>query len=41
MDPLLDNRDERLGAKLTAMVLIGIPWQVVVGPRGLDNGVLG
>ena len=40
MDPLLDNRDERPGAKLVAMDLIGIPWQVVVGPRGLDNGVV-
>ena len=40
MDPLLDDRDERPGAKLAAMDLIGIPWQVVVGPRGLDNGVV-
>ena len=40
MDPLLDNRDERPGAKLVAMDLIGIPWQVVAGPRGLDNGVV-
>ena len=39
-DPLLDDRDERPGAKLAAMDLIGIPWQVVVGPRGLDNGVV-
>ena len=40
MDPLLDDRDERPGAKLAAMDLIGIPWHVVVGPRGLDNGVV-
>ena len=40
MDPLIDDRDERPGAKLAAMDLIGIPWQVVVGPRGLDNGVV-
>ena len=40
MDPLLDDRDERPGAKLAAMDLIGVPWQVVVGPRGLDNGVV-
>ena len=40
MDPLLDDRDERPGAKLAAMDLIGIPWQVVAGPRGLDNGVV-
>ena len=40
MSPLLDDRDERPGAKLAAMDLIGIPWQVVVGPRGLDSGVV-
>ena len=40
MDPLLDDRDERPGARLAAMDLIGIPWRVVVGPRGLDNGVV-
>ena len=40
MDSLVDDRDERPGAKLAAMDLIGIPWQVVVGPRGLDNGVV-
>jgi prolyl-tRNA synthetase len=39
-DPLIDDRDERPGAKLAAMDLIGIPWQIVVGPRGLDNGVV-
>ena len=39
-DPLLDDRDERPGAKLAAMDLIGIPWQIGVGPRGLDNGVV-
>ena len=36
-DPLLDDRDERPGAKLAAMDLIGIPWQIVVGPRGMQN----
>ena len=39
-DPLLDDRDERPGAKLASMDLIGIPWQVVVGPRGLGTGVV-
>ena len=39
-DPLLDDRDERPGVKLVAMDLIGIPWQIVVGPRGLDKGVV-
>ena len=39
-DPLLDDRDERPGAKLAAMDLIGIPWQIVVGPRGMENGMV-
>ena len=37
---MIDDRDERPGAKLAAMDLIGIPWQIVVGPRGMDNGVV-
>jgi prolyl-tRNA synthetase len=37
---LIDDRDERPGAKLAAMDLIGIPWQIVVGPRGMDNGLV-
>ena len=40
MDPLIDDRDERPGSKLAAMDLIGIPWQIIVGPRGLDNNVV-
>ena len=39
IDPLLDDRDERPGAKLAAIDLIGIPWQIIVGPRGLDKGL--
>ena len=39
-DPLIDDRNERPGAKLAAMDLIGIPWQIVVGPRGMDDGVV-
>ena len=40
LDPLLDDRDERPGVKLAAMDLIGIPWQIIVGPRGIENGVV-
>ena len=40
VDPMLDDRDERPGAKLAAMDLIGIPWQIVVGPRGMENGMV-
>ena len=39
-DVLYDDRDERPGAKFATAELIGIPWQVVVGPRGLDKGVV-
>jgi prolyl-tRNA synthetase len=37
---LYDDRDERAGAKFAAMDLIGLPWQAVVGPRGLKDGVI-
>ncbi len=35
---LYDDRDERAGAKFSTMDLIGLPWQVIVGPRGLKQG---
>jgi prolyl-tRNA synthetase len=37
---LYDDRDERGGAKFATMDLIGLPWQIVVGPKGLANGVV-
>ena len=40
LDPLYDDRDERAGVKFANMDLIGLPWQVVVGPRGLKNGMV-
>jgi prolyl-tRNA synthetase len=39
-EPLYDDRDERAGAKFADMDLIGLPWQVIVGPRGLKSGVV-
>jgi prolyl-tRNA synthetase len=35
IDVLYDDRDERPGAKFADMDLIGLPWQLVVGPREL------
>ena len=32
--------DERAGAKFATMDLIGLPWRITVGPRGLANGVV-
>ena len=37
---LVDDRDERPGAKFAAMDLIGLPWQVVIGPRGVQQGIV-
>jgi prolyl-tRNA synthetase len=38
IDVLYDDRDEGPGAKFADMDLIGLPWQLVVGPRGLKSG---
>ena len=38
IEVLYDDRDEGAGIKLAEMDLIGIPWQIRVGPRGLKNG---
>jgi prolyl-tRNA synthetase len=38
LDILYDDRDDRAGAKFTTMDLIGLPWQLVVGPKGLAQG---
>ena len=35
---LYDDLDERPGAKFATADLIGMPWQVMVGPRGLAEG---
>ena len=39
-DPLYDDRDERPGAKFAATDLVGIPWQLVIGPKSLAEGVV-
>ena len=38
MDPLYDDTDNRAGGKFALADLIGLPWQLIVGPRGLANG---
>jgi prolyl-tRNA synthetase len=40
MEPLYDDRDERAGGKFATMDLVGLPWRITVGPRGLKNGVV-
>lgn len=38
-DVLYDDRDERAGTKFADMDLIGLPWQLVVGPKGVEKGL--
>jgi prolyl-tRNA synthetase len=40
VEVLYDDRDERGGAKFATMDLIGLPWQLIVGPKGLERGVV-
>ena len=40
LEALYDDRDERAGGKFATMDLIGLPWRITVGPRGLKNGVV-
>jgi len=40
LEPIYDDREERAGAKFATMDLIGLPWRITVGPRGLANGVV-
>jgi len=40
IDVLYDDTEERAGVKFSTMDLIGVPWQVVVGPRGLAAGTV-
>ena len=40
LEPLYDDRDERAGANFATMDLIGLPWRITVGPRGLKAGVV-
>ena len=40
LDVLYDDTDERPGSKFNRMDLIGLPWQIVIGPRGVEAGVV-
>jgi prolyl-tRNA synthetase len=39
-EPLYDDRDDRPGAKFASLDLVGIPWQLIVGPKGIAEGVV-
>jgi len=40
LDVILDDRDERPGVKFRDVELVGIPFRVTVGTRGLANGTV-
>jgi prolyl-tRNA synthetase len=39
IEVLYDDRDESAGMKFAEMDLIGLPWQLIVGPRGVARGM--
>ncbi len=40
VEVLYSDTDDRAGVKFAEMDLIGLPWQLVVGPRGLKSGIV-
>jgi prolyl-tRNA synthetase family II len=40
IDAIIDDRDERAGVKFADAELIGIPYRVTVGPKGVANGIV-
>ncbi|MSP71524.1 MAG: proline--tRNA ligase [Myxococcales bacterium] len=38
IDVLLDDRDERAGSKFKDADLLGIPWRIAIGARGIKDG---
>jgi len=40
LDVLYDDTGERAGSKFATAELIGLPWQLVVGPKGLAGGTV-
>jgi len=39
-DVMLDDRNERPGVKFADAELVGFPYRLTVGPRGLESGVI-
>ncbi len=40
IDVLYDDTTERAGGKFKTIDLIGLPWQLIIGPRGLKSGLV-
>lgn len=40
LETILDDRDDRPGVKFADAELVGVPFRVTVGPRGLEKGIV-
>jgi prolyl-tRNA synthetase len=40
VEVLYDDRDKKAGVKFADMDLIGLPWQIVIGPKGVKEGIV-
>ena len=40
VDVIIDDREERVGVKFADVELIGIPYRITVGPRGISDGTV-
>ncbi len=40
VEVLYDDRDERAGVKFAEMELVGLPWQIAIGPRVVKSGTV-
>ena len=40
VEVLYDDRNERAGGKFADMDLIGVPWQIIIGPKGIAKGLV-
>jgi len=40
VEAFYDDRDERAGAKFADMDLLGLPWQIAIGPKSLEKNVV-
>lgn len=38
VDVVIDDRDARAGVKFSDVELVGIPWRITVGPKGVEAG---
>ena len=40
IDVVLDDRDSRAGVKFADTELVGIPWRITLGPKGVEKGMV-